>query len=206
MTSQLILASTSAYRQQLLRRLAIAFSVVAPGVDETPLLGEPPAQAARRLSVAKARAVAALHPNAWVIGSDQTASLDGINIIGKPGDHDTAVSQLRAASGQAMQVHTGLALVHQRLGTEFVDVVDISIRFRDLSDAQIHAYLRREQPYDCAGSVKSEALGIAVLAAVVSSDPSALVGLPLIRLCDFLLAAGFDPITGSYGAPEQVNG
>ena len=206
MTSHLILASTSAYRQQLLRRLAIEFTVVAPGVDETPLLGELPVQAARRLSLAKARAVAALHPNTWVIGSDQTASLDGVNIIGKPGNHAAAVAQLRAASGQAMLVHTGLALVHQRLATELIDVVNISIRFRELSDAQVDAYLRREQPYDCAGSVKSEALGIALLAAVDSGDPSALVGLPLIRLCDFLLAAGFDPIAGSFGTPVPARG
>ena len=134
MPANLILASTSAYRQALLRRLAIAFAVVAPGVDETALVNEAPEQAARRLSLAKARAVAALHPHAWVIGSDQTATLDGQTIIGKPGDHAKATAQLRAASGRDMQVFTGLALVNRALSIELLDVVPIKVRFRSLTD------------------------------------------------------------------------
>jgi septum formation protein len=206
LAANLILASSSAYRRALLQRLAIAFTVVAPGVDETALFNEAPVQAARRLSLAKARAVAALHPDAWVIGSDQTATLDGQAIIGKPGNHANATQQLRAASGRVMQVFTGLALVNHTQSIELLDVVPIKVRFRALSEAQIQAYLQKEQPYDCAGSVKSEALGVAMLAAIETDDPSALVGLPLIRLCDMLLTAGFDPIGGGHTHSEMSSG
>lgn len=188
---KLILASTSTYRRELLSRLRIAFDSVPPGVDETPVPGESPAEAASRLGLAKARAVAALHPEALVIGSDQTASVDGREIIGKPGSHERARIQLRAASGQAMVFHTAMSVVRERDGFCFSRVVDTRVRFRKLSDDEIEAYLLAEKPYDCAGSARSEALGISLLESIDCNDPTALVGLPLIALCDALRAAGF---------------
>ncbi len=192
---QLILASTSRYRRELLGRLRLPFDVQAPSVDETPLPGETPLAAARRLSLAKAQAVAARHPQAWVIGSDQTASLDGVNLVGKPGDHPRALAQLRAASGRSMTFHTGLALVNQASGFARVVVVDIGVVFRTLSDADIDTYLQAERPYDCAGSAKVESLGIALMASVSCDDPTALVGLPLIALTGLLHEAGHAPLT-----------
>jgi septum formation protein len=188
---KLILASTSTYRRELLSRLRIAFDSVPPGVDETPVPGESPAEAASRLGLAKARAVAALHPEALVIGSDQTASVDGREIIGKPGSHERARIQLRAASGQAMVFHTAMSVVRERDGFCFSRVVDTRVRFRKLSDDEIEAYLLAEKPYDCAGSARSEALGISLLESIDCNDPTALVGLPLIALCDALREAGF---------------
>jgi septum formation protein len=186
----LILASTSRYRRELLSRLGLAFEVHAPQVDETALPGETPRRLAERLALAKAEAVAASHADAVVIGSDQTATLDGAQVIGKPGTHERAVAQLRAASGRTLVFHTGLAVVATSRGFRRVSVVDTRVRFRALSDAQIEAYLAREPAYDCAGSAKSEGLGIALIAALEGSDPSALVGLPLIELTSALEAAG----------------
>jgi septum formation protein len=186
----LILASTSRYRRELLSRLGLAFEVHAPQVDETALPGETPRRLAERLALAKAEAVAATHADAVVIGSDQTATLDGAQVIGKPGTHERAVAQLRAASGRTLVFHTGLAVVATSRGFRKVSVVDTRVRFRALSDAQIEAYLAREPAYDCAGSAKSEGLGIALIAALEGSDPSALVGLPLIELTSALEAAG----------------
>jgi len=190
----LILGSTSRYRRELLERLRLPFTVAAPDVDETPLPGEAPAALARRLALAKARAVAALHPQAIVIGSDQVADLNGKS-LGKPGTHERAVEQLRAMRGQAVVFQTAVAVVCQATGFEAQDLAPVTVRFRDLSDAEIEAYLRAEEPYDCAGSAKSEALGIALVSAMESDDPTALVGLPLIRLCAMLRAAGLDPLS-----------
>ncbi|MBT9458372.1 MAG: septum formation inhibitor Maf [Burkholderiaceae bacterium] len=189
----LILGSTSRYRRELLERLRLPFTVAAPDVDETPLPGETPIALARRLALAKARAVAALHPQAIVIGSDQVADLNGQS-LGKPGTHERAVEQLRAMRGQAVVFQTAVAVVCQATSFEAQDLAPVTVRFRDLSDAEIEAYLRAEQPYDCAGSAKSEALGIALVSAMESDDPTALVGLPLIRVCNMLRAAGLDPL------------
>ena len=188
----LILASTSVYRRELLSRLRLPFEAIPPGVDETPIAAESPAQAAERLSVAKARAVSIRYPDALVIGSDQTATLDGRAIIGKPGNHERARAQLRAASGQSMCFHTGLALVRERDGFLWQTVVDTRVRFRTLSDDEIETYLLEERPYDCAGSARSEALGVSLLQSIECNDPTALVGLPLIALCDAFRAAGLN--------------
>jgi septum formation protein len=192
----LILASTSRYRRELLARLRIAFDVVAPAVDETPQPGEAPAALAQRLARAKAQAVAAQHPQAVVIGSDQVAELDG-QAIGKPGSHERAVAQLRAMSGRRVVFHTAVAVVCAARGFADVRLAPVTVHFRSLDDAQIERYLRLEQPYDCAGSAKSESLGIALLEAIDSDDPTALVGLPLMRTCALLRAAGFDPIAAA---------
>jgi len=185
----LILASTSAYRRALLERLRLPFETVAPGVDETAEPGESPAALARRLSLEKARAVALRRPDALVIGSDQTATIDGIGVIGKPGGHDRAVAQLRASSGRSLVFHTGLCLWRPGHPPR-VECVDTIVRFRTLSDDEIERYLRAEQPYDCAGAAKSEGLGVTLLEAQEGPDPSALVGLPLIRLAALLREAG----------------
>lgn len=185
----LILASTSAYRRELLQRLRVPFEVVAPGVDEAHRPGETPEAVARRLSLEKARAVAARRPDALVIGSDQTATLDGVGVIGKPGTHERAVQQLRAASGRTMVFHTGLCLCRPD-GEPLVDCVDTRVRFRTLRDDEIERYLWTETPYDCAGAAKSEGLGVSLLDAQEGPDPTALVGLPLIRLAAMLRAAG----------------
>jgi septum formation protein len=187
----LILASTSRYRRELLERLRLPFQVLAPGVDETPLPGEAPAALARRLALAKAQAVARLHPQAVVIGSDQVADLDG-HSLGKPGTHDKAVAQLRLMRGHSVVFQTAVAVVCQAQGYADERLAEVRVRFRDLSDAEIENYLRAEQPYDCAGSAKSEGLGIALLQAIDSDDPTALIGLPLIRTCELLRAAGID--------------
>jgi septum formation protein len=185
----IVLASTSVYRRDLLSRLRLPFEVLAPGVDETAAPGEPPAAVARRLSLAKARAVAERRPDAWVIGSDQTATIDGSDLIGKPGTHERAVAQLKAASGRTLVFHTGLCL--WRPGdAPLVDCIDTRVRFRTLTDDEIERYLRAETPYDCAGSAKSEGLGATLLDAQEGPDPSALVGLPLIRLAAMLRESG----------------
>jgi septum formation protein len=191
---RLILASTSRYRRELLERLRIPFDVVPPQVDETPLAAEPPSALSERLALAKAQAVARLHPQAVVIGSDQVADLDGVP-IGKPGDHGRAVQQLKAMRGRKVVFHTALAVVRPSTGYVGTARVPVDVHFRaDLSDGQIEAYLRAEQPYDCAGSAKAEGLGIALLDAIRSDDPTALIGLPLIRTCALLRAAGLDPL------------
>lgn len=189
----LILGSTSRYRRELLERLRLPFELASPDVDETPLPGEAPVVMAQRLALAKARAVATLYPDAIVIGSDQVADLKG-QPLGKPGTHERATEQLRAMRGQSVVFHTAVAVVCQAAGFEAQDLAPVTVRFRDYSDAEIEAYLRAEAPYDCAGSAKSEALGIAMVSSMESDDPTALVGLPLIRLCTMLRAAGLDPL------------
>ena len=189
----LILASTSRYRRELLQRLRLPFEVHSPQTDETPLPGESPALLAQRLALAKAHAVAALRPEAIVIGSDQVADLDG-QPIGKPGTHECAVAQLRLMRGRRVVFQTAVAVV--RADTRFARVLlaPVAVTFRMLSDAEIEHYLRTEEPYDCAGSAKCETLGIALLEAIDSDDPTALIGLPLIRTCELLRAAGLDPL------------
>ncbi len=189
----LILGSTSRYRSDLLQRLRLPFIVVAPQVDESALPGEAPAAMALRLALAKARAVAAVHPGAVVIGSDQVAELDAEG-IGKPGTHERATAQLRRMSGRDVVFHTGVAVVRASTGFERALLAPVHVRFRTLGDAEIERYLRLEEPYDCAGSAKCETLGIALLAAIESDDPTALVGLPLIRTCELLRQAGLDPL------------
>jgi septum formation protein len=189
----LILGSTSRYRGELLRRLRMPFEVVAPQVDETPRPGEQPAGLALRLALAKARAVAKNHPQAVVIGSDQVADLDG-QAVGKPGTHERALDQLRAMSGRTVVFQTAVAVMHHDNGFEASALVPVTVRFRRLGEAEIERYLRLEQPYDCAGSAKSETLGIALLDAIESDDPTALVGLPLIKTCALLRQAGLDPL------------
>jgi septum formation protein len=184
-----VLGSTSPYRRELLSRLRLTFDVASPEVDETAAPGEAPATLAWRLALAKARAVAARFPDAAVIGSDQVADLDG-QPLGKPGTHDKAVAQLRLMRGRTVIFHTAVAVVCRASGFEQIDVAAVRVRFRDYDDAEIEAYLRAEQPYDCAGSARSEGLGIALLEAIESDDPSALVGLPLIRTARMLRAAG----------------
>ena len=185
----LVLGSTSVYRRELLQRLRLPFTVAAPAVDETPLPGEPPAQLAQRLALAKAHAVATLHPEAVVIGSDQVADLAG-QPLGKPGDHARAMAQLQRMRGHTVVFHTAVAVVCHASGFVQTDLAPVRVRFRELSDAEIERYLRAEQPYDCAGSAKSEGLGISLLEAIDSDDPTALIGLPLIRTCRLLRAAG----------------
>jgi len=189
----LILASTSRYRRELLERLHLPFEVRAPEVDEAPRPGERPAALAQRLALAKAQAVSAAHPDAVVIGSDQVADLDG-EPIGKPGTHERAVAQLRAMSGRRVVFQTAIAVVHGARGFAEGALAPVMVQFRPLADAEIEHYLRTEQPYDCAGSAKCETLGIALLDAIESDDPTALVGLPLIRTCRLLRAAGLDPL------------
>jgi septum formation protein len=195
---ELILASSSTYRRALLDRLGLPFEVLAPQIDESPQPGESPAAVARRLSIEKAQVIARQRPSAWVIGSDQTATLDGTTIIGKPMTHERARAQLTAASGKTLHFYTGLALIGIEGGIELFDLSEIKAKFRDLSAEQIQAYLLREQPYDCAGSAKSEGLGIALLESMSGSDPTALIGLPLTRLCDLLARCGYDVLTQSY--------
>ena len=185
----LVLGSTSRYRRELLQRLNLAFDVATPDVDETPQHGEAPRALALRLALAKARAVAQQHPDAVVIGSDQVADLAG-EPLGKPGHHERAVQQLRQMRGQTVVFQTAVAVVCAATGFEQVDLAAVQVQFRALSDDEIERYLRAEQPYDCAGSAKSEGLGIALLDAIHSDDPTALIGLPLIRTCRMLRAAG----------------
>ena len=186
---RLVLGSTSRYRRELMQRLCIPFDVAAPDVDETPQDHESPHDLACRLALAKARAVAALHPDAVVIGSDQVADLDG-EPLGKPGTHERAVAQLRRMRGRTVVFQTAVAVVCQDTGFAQTDLAAVRVVFRNLSDAEIETYLRTEQPYDCAGSAKSEGLGIALLESINNDDPTALVGLPLIRTCRMLRAAG----------------
>lgn len=188
-TRPLILASTSVYRRQLLERLRLPFSVIASDVDETPLPSETPPDIACRLALAKARSVARAHPGAVVIGSDQVADLDG-HALGKPGNHARAVSQLQMMRDKTVVFQTAVAVVCLETDFARTELAQIRVSFRDLSDAQIEAYLLAEQPYDCAGSAKSEGLGIALLERIDNDDPTALIGLPLIRTRRLLEAAG----------------
>lgn len=190
---RLILASTSIYRRELLARLRLPFDCVAPQVEETHLPDEPPAAMALRLALAKARAVAQLHPAAVVIGSDQVADLHG-QPLGKPHSHERARIQLQQQRGQTVLFHTAVAVVRRDLGFEKAEMATIRTRFRDaadgMDDAAIETYLCIETPYDCAGSIKSEGLGIALMASIDNDDPTALIGLPLMRTCGLLRAAG----------------
>ena len=188
---QLILGSTSRYRRELLERLCIPFQVAAPDVDETPLPQEAPRKLAERLALSKAKAVADKYPQAVVIGSDQVADLDGQS-LGKPGPHEKAVLQLRLMRGQTVVFQTAVAVVCRASGFEQTSLAAVRVRFRDLTDDEIENYLQLERPYDCAGSAKSEGLGIALLASIESDDPTALIGLPLIRTCQMLRAAGVE--------------
>jgi len=185
----LVLGSTSPYRRELLSRLHLPFQTAAPEVDETERPGESPLELARRLALAKARAVAVQFPEAVVIGSDQVADLAG-EALGKPGTHERAVAQLRRMSGRSVIFHTAVAVVCAASGFEQLEVAPVRVAFRNLSDAEIESYLLAERPYDCAGSARSEGLGIALLDAIDSDDPTALVGLPLIRTCRMIGAAG----------------
>ena len=187
----LVLGSTSPYRKALLQRLQIPFEISAPDVDETPLAGEAPRELAQRLAFAKAKVVAKRFPDAVVIGSDQVADLSGVP-LGKPGTHENAVTQLRQISGRTVVFQTALSVVCLNSGFEAHGLAAVNVTFRDLSDHEIETYLRLEKPYDCAGSAKSEGLGIALLASIDSDDPTALVGLPLIRTCQMLRAAGIE--------------
>ena len=192
MTSpRIVLASTSPFRRQLLARLEIPFEVADPKADESRLPGEPPEKTALRLSELKARAVAADFPDSLIIGSDQVAFLDG-EIFGKPGTHENAVRQLRKMRGRTVNFFTGLCLLNSRSGRAHVRGIPTLVTFRNLTDQQIENYLLKEKPYNCAGSAKSEGLGIAVISAMNGDDPTALVGLPLIALCDLFESEGFN--------------
>jgi septum formation protein len=190
---RLILASTSRYRRELLERLRLPFEVMSPGVDETPLAGELPADLAVRLALAKANAVAGPAHDAVVIGSDQVAELDG-QAIGKPGTHEQALAQLRTMSGRRVVFHTAVAVVHRERGFERALLAPVTVHFRPLRSEDIERYLHLDTPYDCAGSARSEALGVALLESIESDDPTALIGLPLIRTCALLREAGLDPL------------
>jgi septum formation protein len=185
----LILGSTSRYRKELLSRLQIPFDTAAPDVDETPRSNESPKDLAMRLALAKARAVALRHPEAVVIGSDQVADLEGAP-LGKPGNHTNATLQLQQMRGKTVIFQTALSVVCLATAYERTDLAAVKVKFRNLSDSEIESYLRAEEPYDCAGSAKSEGLGISLLEAIESDDPTALVGLPLIRTCQMLREAG----------------
>lgn len=183
----LILASTSRYRAELLSRLRLPFETRAPGVEETPLSGETPSQMAVRLALAKARAVARQLGYGLIIGSDQVAHCDG-EVLGKPGSHAPALRQLKLMRGRTTYFDTALALINASSGREQTTVVTTTVLLRDASDAELEAYLAAEKPYDCAGSAKSEGLGIALMESIAGDDPSALIGLPLIALVRMLRA------------------
>jgi len=189
----LVLASSSRHRQALLQRLGLPFTVVAPEIDETPLAGERPAETAIRLAEGKARAVALKHPEALIIGSDQVAEFRG-EPVGKPRNSAHALELLQTMRGHTVIFHTAVALLNARTAVCRNALVDVVSSFRHLDDAAIQAYLDREQPFDCAGSVKSEGLGIALFTRIASDDPTALIGLPLIRLIDLLAAEGVRPL------------
>jgi len=186
---RIVLASTSKYRRELLDRLGLPFEVASPDVDETALPDEKPQDTAQRLALAKARTVAARYPDAIVIGSDQVAELDGQR-LGKPGNHANALRQLKAMRAREVVFHTALCVYAAASGQAQTRVVPCTVRFRDFSDTQAEHYLRREQPYDCAGSARAEGLGIALIATMRADDPNALIGLPLIALTEMLAAQG----------------
>ncbi len=191
MQTKLILASSSPFRRELLGRLGLDYECRSPEIDESRLAGEDAAAYVCRLAEAKAREIAAAEPAALVIGADQCALLDG-DLLGKPGTHAHALAQLRRAQGRTVVFHTGLCLLGIDAGFERVEDVVFEVDFRTLDDARLDAYLRREQPYDCAGSFKAEGLGIALFERLRGDDPAALIGLPLIRLVAMLEAAGID--------------
>ena len=187
----LVLGSSSPFRKMLLERLMVPFETSNPDIDETPLQNETPIQLVERLAIEKAQAVALTYPNALIIGSDQVA-LHGNEIVGKPHTHERAVEQLRTASGKKITLFTGLALINAKTGTVQSEVIPYTVHYKTLSEEVIEAYLRKEQPYNCAGSVRSEGLGIALLERFEGDDPNTLIGLPLIRLIAMLENEGFD--------------
>ncbi len=193
MKQPLILASSSPYRKELLARLGLAFEAVSPEVDESPLPEESPQDTALRLAQVKARKIAETHPEALVIGCDQVATLDGMQ-LGKPGNHENATKQLRMMQGRTVIFHSALCLYNAKTLTMQAEVVPYEVEFRKLSDEQIERYLRTEQPYNCAGSAKSEGLGIALISSMHGSDPNALIGLPLIKLITMLQNENVDVI------------
>jgi len=193
---QLVLASTSPYRRTLLERLGLAFETAAPETDETPLENEMPNALVARLSEAKARAIAAQFSDALIIGSDQVAVLDN-HILGKPGNHEKAIQQLRTTSGRQVNFLTGLCLLNSKTGRCHVTVVPFSVTFRPLNETQIEQYLLRDKPYQCAGSFRSEGLGISLFEKMEGNDPNALIGLPLIELTTLLAKEGMD-VLASY--------
>lgn len=188
---QLVLGSSSPFRKMLLERLMVPFITSNPNIDETPLENETPIQLVERLAIEKAQEVAQTFPNALIIGSDQVA-LHGNEIVGKPHTHKRAVEQLRTASGKKITLYTGLALINAKTGTVQSDVIPYTVHYKTLSEEVIEAYLRKEQPYNCAGSVRSEGLGIALLERFEGDDPNTLIGLPLIRLIGMLKNEGFN--------------
>lgn len=190
-TPRLVLASTSPYRRGLLERLHVPFEVVAPGVDETPLPGETPAQLTLRLAIAKAQAVGKAHPEALVIGSDQVAALDG-EALSKPGSHARALAQLQRMRGRRVEFLTALAVHCEATAKTVSRVVPFAVEFRHFTDRQVEEYLRAEQPYDCAGSAKADGLGIVLIRRLEGDDPNALIGLPLIALVELLAEHGYD--------------
>lgn len=198
---RLVLASTSRYRRELLSRLHIPFEVVAPDVDERPLPNETPSQTALRLSVQKAQAVAGRFPDALIIGSDQVLMLDSAQ-LGKPGSFEKAFAQLKSMQGRAMVFHTALSLLNSASGRIQTRDIPTVVHIRKLTDAQIESYLLKEQPYDCAGSARSESLGIALMQRMDSPDPTALIGLPLMALTEMLMNEGLDVLTWTPAAPS----
>ena len=199
-TRVLVLGSSSPYRRELLARLRQPFEVVLPEVDETPLAHESPRELASRLALAKANAVAQRLPDRLIIGSDQVAELDG-RPLGKPGSHERAVEQLHRMRGRQVLFHTAVAVVCAESGFSQMEIAEVRVRFRDLTSTEIENYLQAEKPYDCAGSAKSEGLGIALLESIDSDDPTALIGLPLIRTARLLRAAGV-PLLEASGDPN----
>ncbi len=189
MTKQLVLASSSPFRRQLLEKFGLEFTCDSPDIDESAHTHETPQQLVTRLAQEKAKAVAARHPEALIIASDQCAVLDG-NILGKPGNHQTAVKQLQTASGKKVQFFTSLVLFNPNTGNQQVDVCPFTVYFRKLTSAEIEGYLNKEQPYNCAGSFKSESLGITLFKRLEGDDPNSLIGLPLIRLAAMLNKEG----------------
>jgi MAF protein len=190
---QLVLASSSSYRKALLQRLGLPFATATPGIDETPESGEAVAALTQRLALAKARALAAAWPSAWLIGSDQACQVDG-RILGKPGSFERAREQLRLCSGRSVEFHTALVLLDSSSGAVLGSHDVFSVRFRRLTDEEITFYLHAEQPFDCAGSFKAEGLGIALFEEMAGKDFHSLLGLPLISLCDLLRQAGLNPL------------
>lgn len=182
---KLVLASSSPFRKMLLERLMVPFETINPDIDETPMTGETPIELVKRLAVEKAKAVASVYPNSLIIGSDQVA-MHGEEIVGKPHTHERAVMQLRTASGKQIKLFTGLALINSNTKAVQSDVIPFTVHFKQLSDDVIENYLRKEEPYNCAGSVRAEGLGIALLKRFEGEDPNALIGLPLIRLISML--------------------
>lgn len=188
---RLILGSSSPFRKMLLERLMLPFETASPNIDETPLEGESPIALVERLAVEKAQEVAKNNPNSLIIGSDQVA-LHGKDIVGKPHTHKRAIEQLRAASGKKIELFTGLSLINSTTGSIQSEVIPFTVHFKTLSESTIERYLRKEEPYNCAGSVRSEGLGVVLFDKFEGDDPNALIGLPLIRLVTMLEKEGFD--------------